>query len=67
MKNVKQDMGKAPTSMKDEIERTSKGGATVVKNGPFDYSEAACEECDRIHRLKEGHDKGNYSNYSGSI
>jgi len=67
MNEVKQDKGKAPESMKSEIERVSKAGATVVKNGPFDYSESACDECDRIHRLKEGHDKGNYSQYVGSL
>ena len=65
MKNVKQDMGKAPSS--GAVENAKTNANMPAPQDIFDYSDANCEDKDRVDRLKNGHDKGNYSQYNGSL
>jgi len=65
MKNVKQDMGKAPSS--GSVENAKTNANVPAPQEIFQYSDGKCEERDLIDRLKNGHDKGNYSEYVGSL
>jgi len=65
MKNVKQDRGAAPSNGATENAKTNAN--VPAPQEIFQYSDGKCEERDLIDRLKNGHDKGNYSEYVGSL
>lgn len=65
MKNVKQDKGMPPSS--GAVENAKTNANKPAPQDIFDYSCDACEDKDRVARLKGGHDKGNYSQYNGSL
>lgn len=65
MKNVKQDKGMPPSSGMVENDKTN--AQVPEPQEVFQYSDGKCEERDMIARLKDGHDKGNYSQYNGSL
>lgn len=65
MDNVKQDKGMPPSNGATENAKTNAN--KPAPQGIFDYSVVDAEDKDRIDRLKNGHDKGNYSQYVGSL
>jgi hypothetical protein len=65
MKNVKQDKGMPPSSGAEENAKTNAN--VPAPQEIFQYSDGRCEERDLIDRLKNGHDKGDYSQYVGSL
>lgn len=65
LKFMKQDKGMPPSSGAEENAKTNAN--VPAPQEVFQYSDGKCEERDLIDRLKNGHDKGNYSEYVGSL
>jgi len=65
MNDVKQDKGMPPSN--GETENAKTNAQVPAPQEIFHYTDGKCEERDLIDRLKNGHDKGNYSEYVGSL